>query len=284
MKIYRTIPDSFAKFANRNLPNPNDRIALENLYYRMKYVYFARNKQECHDFNNLNCENKIGKYFYLFPEDAILEGKKLLINYHRIINNAYLVVEYDLPEDIIFKNIGYGDYTNDIFSNYLMETFIEEHDFGDIVLSSNQIEQEIKDKGFIEAFDFFLERLQEDEMSMEDEIDFYQKYLGSSRLFTNRNELLDKLVKSKLYTNFIEQECELVSTPYITNKIIPITSDFISRMRSFEKIAEYYQNLGIDCNFSKEQKDFKNELIYLTGKTPRDTEKVKKLLKEKKYI
>lgn len=288
MKIYRTIPDSFSSFANRNYSKANVRIALENIYYRMGYAYFIE-KIGCHDFNNLNCEEKIGKYFYLFPEDAILEGSKLLQNYHRLRGSTYLIIEYDVPEEVILKNIGYGDYTSDIMPMYIMETFIEKNDFGNIILSSNQIESDKKNKCLIDALNFFLENLQGIiGSSTDDDVEYYLDYFKSDNLkvlLSNKSELLSQLLESELYSSFIQQECELVSTPFITTRIAPINREFIFKeLGDYNKIFEYYQTFGIHCDFSQEQKNLKKELLYCVDKDTADKEYIKKLLKEKKYI
>ena len=120
MKIYRVVPDSFATGERLNA---NDKVGSEDIYYKMGYTPFSE-KIGRHNFNTLNCENKQGKYFYLFAEDAIQEGSNLINVYHRLGVDTFSVIEYDMPEDIIMKNIGYGDYTHDIMPLYLIESFI----------------------------------------------------------------------------------------------------------------------------------------------------------------
>ena len=76
MKIYRVVPNSF--LVGRRLGAQN-KVASEAVYYKMGYTPFSGNLGN-HDFNTLDCDNLQGKYFYLYAEDAIFEGNKLIIN------------------------------------------------------------------------------------------------------------------------------------------------------------------------------------------------------------
>ena len=88
-------------------------------------------KRGGHEFNSLADDlSEEGKYFYLFAEDAIIQGNDLLGKYHRLTIDTFLVVEYDIPKEIILKNIGYGDYTEGINPLYLIESYIERSDLG----------------------------------------------------------------------------------------------------------------------------------------------------------
>ena len=51
-----------------------------------------------------------------------------------------------------------------------------------------------------------------------------------------------------------------------------------------DEYSEYYQNLGVRCDFSKEHREFKEELLNNIRKPNPDKEKIRKLLKERKYI
>ncbi len=63
-----------------------------------------------------------------------------------------MILEYDIPIDMIMKHIGYGDYTYDIMPLYLIETFIEKDDFDGTVISSDDIDEHEKQKHLIEDF------------------------------------------------------------------------------------------------------------------------------------
>lgn len=143
MKVYGGVPNGFMTVQRLD---ENEKISSEILYYKMEYIPFY-SKMWKHDFNTMNCKDLQGKYFYLFAEDTIFEGNKLINNYHRLKADTCLILEYDIPEDIILKHIGYGDYTYDIRTLLLMETFIEKCDFGNNVILSSKIDK-IKSRKF----------------------------------------------------------------------------------------------------------------------------------------
>ncbi len=118
------------------------------------------------------------------------------------------------------------------------------------------------------------------------DVDYYTNLLkGSSLSSLTEEELKQALLNSKFYTTFLNHHRELIKSPYITGKVIPVNMEFMSYgLKSFEKIREYYQNLGIRYEYSDEHEDFKKELINTMMKDNSNKEKVKKLLEEKKYI
>jgi len=70
-----------------------------------------------------------------------------------------------------------------------------------------------------------------------------------------------------------------------TKKIIPLNQSFICQnLCNDEQIIEYYQAMGIDCRISKEHKKFKDELVHCVQTEEKDKQKIKKILKEGKYI
>lgn len=78
-----------------------------------------------------------GKYFSLFPEDAIVEGNNLIGNFHRLRANNFYIVEYDVPEELVLKSI--GDYTTGIMTCYIMETYIQKTDLIGEITSTEKI-------------------------------------------------------------------------------------------------------------------------------------------------
>lgn len=283
MKIYRVVPDSFA--TGKRL-NANENVNSEGIYYKIGYISFS-NKIARHDYNNLQCEGKQGKYFYLFAEDAIREGNSLINVYHRLRANTVSVIEYDVPEDIIMKNIGYGDYTRDIMPRFLAETFIEKCDFGSHIITSDQVEKEKILRYLILVFKDSLKRMHEYGFAAYEDSEFYKDYFDVNSLSSidDDEKIKHALENSAFYHAFLNQQRELILSTYITGKTLPVNMKFISyELSNFDKYGEYYQTLGVRCDFSKEHREFKKELLYNIGKTNPDKEKIKRLLKEKKYI
>lgn len=158
MKVYRAVPDSFV--SNRKLEQKS-LWSLEEIYYQVGYSSFV-GKMEYHDYNNLAKDIKNeGKYFFLFAEDAIKEASYLIGGYHRLNMDTCLVVEYDIPEELILKMIGYGDYTKDIQSLYLIESYVEKNDFGNLTITTDEISSEGKKEILIKTLNESLKRILE---------------------------------------------------------------------------------------------------------------------------
>lgn len=94
------------------------------------------------------------------------------------------------------------------------------------------------------------------------------------------------LLNSEYYSTFLNQQRELVSSPYITGRVLPVNPEFLSYElnSNYDKIKEYYQNLGVRYEFSEEHREFKKELLNTINQGNQDQGKIKSLLESKKYI
>lgn len=283
MKIYRVVPNGF--LTGRRLET-TDKVATEAVYYEMGYTPFSGNPGN-HDFNSLDCDNLQGKYFYLFAEDAILEGNKLMINYHRLRSDICSMLEYDVPIDIIMKHIGYGDYTTDIFPLHLIESFIEKDDLGNNVTHSHEMDKNEKLKYLFAFFKQSLNTINEYGINSWDDLEYYEDLFGTTDFLSiTDEEIKQALLNSEFYSTFLNQQRELVSSPYITGRVLPVNPEFLSYelKGNYDKIKEYYQNLGVRYEFSEEHREFKKELLNTINQGNQDQGKIKSLLESKKYI
>lgn len=279
MKVYRAIPDLFVtngKLEQRSLRG------LEGIYYQAGYSSFV-NKMGYHAYNSIAKDIKNeGKYFYLFAEDAIQEANTLIGGYHRLRMDTCLVIEYDIPEDIVLKIIGYGDYTDGIQPLYLIETYIEKSDFGNPIITTDEISIEEKTGFLINSLNESLKRILECQ-SILDMID-YLKYFSGKKLesiIDNKDELVKVLINSSLYTSFMNERRQLIQSSYITKKIIPVNTQFWrEKFKNRKQIEDYYQNMEIDCNFSF-QNQCKKEILYYLQQD--NQEKAKELLRQIKH-
>lgn len=282
MKVYRVVPDSFV--TNRKLEQ-NPLRGLEGIYYQAGYSSFV-NKMGYHDYNNLAKDIKNeGKYFFLFAEDAIQEANFLIGGYHRLNMDTCLVIEYDIPEEIILKMIGYGDYTDDKHSLYLIESYIEKGDFGNSIITTDEISIEEKTGFLIRSLNESLKRILECQ-SLFDMID-YLKYFHGKKLesiIDNREEIAKVLINSSFYNSFMDERRQLIQSSYITRKVVPVNIRFWhEKLKSYKQIEDYYQSMGIDCNFSEEQNQCKKEILYYLQQDNQEKEKVKELLHQIKH-
>lgn len=289
MKIYRALPNIFV---TKNM-NIKENIFLEDIYYKMGYVS-CPNKVGGHNFNTLNCENLIGKYFYLFAFDAIYGGYTLIHNYHRLRADTFLVLEYDVPEDIILKHIGYGDYTDGILPNLLIETFIEKEDFCSKIISSDKILEKEKLRYLVTSFKEIINALVNYKYCAAKDIEYYIKLFFGNNLssiskkiwgFTGvelqsltDKEISENIVNSEFYSNFLNNSCDLILSPYITNKTIIVNWNFHTKL--YDNMSNYYQNLGIRFEEIEEYTELKEELLYSLSQN-QDKETIRKLLKSK---
>ncbi len=273
MKIYRVVPNGFAIRGWLN----NERACSEEIYYSMGYANVPRKTP--HKFNNLGCEGKIGKYFFLFVEDAVAIGNSFLSSFHHLSGSTCTILEYDVPEDLIFKHIGYGDYKNGVLPLDLVETFIEKDDLGDNVIKSYDIADIEKEKHFLQAFERFLKLMVNYDSYLEDDIFFYLNHFwirDLSKVLNNRDEYKSSLLKTPLFCALLDDFCELIPCRFITNKFLLANDEYLF----LHPNGEY---LGIDLDYSKEQREFKKEFINSLD-NPIDKENIRRLLKEKKYI
>lgn len=284
MKIYRVVPDSFVTGEKLN---QHSLTGVEDIYYMAGYTSFL-GKRGYHDFNNLDINpSKDGKYFYLFAEDAIEEASKLILGYHRLSMATCSLLEYDVPEDIIIKNIGYGDYTEDIFPWLLIETYIDKEALGEEIIISSEILDAEKLTYLVNALKESLRRIKELGFSSLEDKRFFKQLFDTkdlSSIVNDSKKMQEILLNSNFYQAFKKENGELMKSKYITKKIVPVNSDYLyHELGNYEKISDYYKTgYDLNCDFSQEQRDFKDELLKAIKKKS-GQEKIKRLLKEKSF-
>lgn len=285
MKIYRVVP---ASFVTEERLNSTKLIGVEDIYYKMGYTSFL-GKRGFHMYNNIKSSSKEeGKYFFLFFEDALFEGYNLIGYFHRLRMDKCSIIEYDVPEDIILKHIGYGDYTHGIKINHKLETFIEKSDFNSEVITTDDVSSDNKIVALTDSLIEELKYIKEYSFQFSEDMEFYARRFGSNDLdsiILDPERVTDIIKHSPFYSTFMQEKGELLKSGYITKKIIPLNMRFLSRkFNEIEEMAEYYSAMGIDFRTSKEHENFKKELLYYCEKNnEEDKPKVMSLLKERKY-
>lgn len=284
MKLYRIVPNSI--LTDSTSTDIINKINIEDIYYKMGYASFS-DRHRKHSFNSLNCNNLQGKYFYLFPEDAILHGKRLMSGYHRLDTNIWTILEYDVPTDIVMKHLGYGNYTDSICPLLLIESFIEKNDLGEKAVLSDEIDPNSLLKCLTEVIMESLDILKEYENYSLSDIVLCQNAFSEIDFSVAMDEesIRNILLNSDFYNTFVKQHYILVASDYITSKMLVVNNRFFRKLGTRVKICEYYKNLGlIECEFSDERQEYKNELLSLIRDDNQDKEIIKRLLKEKKCI
>ena len=291
MKIYRVIPDTFTRGERIN---ETDYIGLEDIYYNGGYISF-REKQIVHKANTIyrNISNedkeKKGKYFYLFPEDAVMRGYTVLNVFHNLKTTNFIIVEYDIPEDLILQCIGYGNYSQGITEIYTLECFITKDDIKGMEQKSDQISVYDKNNILMESLKQTIKTLIHFKDKACYDYNLYSKIFNVddlSNIIVDNERIKEILLNSQYYKEFMKTIVDLVETPYITGKAISVNAIAAGGYIGWKNTEEYFKNLGLNVDYSEEQKEFKEELLYYLGlyNDNEDKEKAKALLKEKKFI
>ena len=297
MKVYRIIPDSFVienRVRNISGLNETKNIATEDIYYNMGYVSLSNKKYPIANkvidmlVKSKNGDfDKMGKYFYIFPEDAVMFSTQLFHIFHRVKSNCARLVEYDIPDELIMKYYGYGTYDGAAGNEYAAECYLTEDDFKGKVISSNEISIEDKRKSLIKSLKQTLKGLTEADIHMEYINDYFCdlfKTKDLNEVINDENRLKEVLFNSLYYENFIKKEVSLVKTPYITNKVLSLP------LRVFLVLAvdnnDYYKNNGFNVDYSYENICHRNKCArYVSSDmTEEDKQYVLELLRSKKGV
>lgn len=286
MKVYRAIPDTF--YTENYLGNylgEKKKSIFEDIYYSMGYTAF---NELNHNYNtihkNLSDDEKTaGKYFFLFAEDAIWNGMFLLKAFHEANLHTFMIVEYDVLDELVLKHIGSGDYKKDVFENRCMECFLTKDDIEGSHIFTSEVSEEEKHSGIFNAFQNSLNSIISYDDATPFEEEFYRDYFNVDNLASliSDPEKLEKgLVNSPLYTEFMNLEIPIVKTPLITGKVFRV-----NEFDEWDELAEPFELIGERFKDYSEQRRFKRQLIGLSSSdNPENKEKIKTLLKEKQYM
>ena len=288
MKLYRVVPNIFSYEGRLKCGIASN---VEAIYYKLGFASF-QGFTVMNKYNNVFDQGekyKMGKFFYLFPEDAIKMGYSLLVNAQRLYNvGSFYVLEYDFPEDLITKHYGYGDYTTNI-PLYLMETYIEKEDFitdEKKIKTPNEISNEEKNQVLVKML---TETIVKQKINTQDLCwydDFFDRNYGKELYeFIGNPDNIEQAIKDNII--LLPPKGELIKTSYLTGKTLLIDLETtIEKYHNWENASEYFNSLGVRYDVSKEQEHFKQELIEASGINGRkkDKEKVLSLLKNRNYL
>ena len=280
MKVYRVIPESFLTISRWN----NNKLGLENVFNENGYVTFDYTNN--HEYNNYYAnlkDKKVGKYFFLFAEDAIAYGYGLLSTYHQFFFPYFLVSEYDIPVETIIKHIGTGKYESD----EILECFVEKDDFDGTPYNANSFTTEERVDFFVNSINNTLERILELPKELRDSkaIEVFINRIGGNididgnidNVADYQNKIRETIRENKpaSYSNI---ERELVKTDYLTKKIFSVNMDYLDfYLKNFENVEKYYKEKGIDVDYSEDREDYKEKII----RNLHDEERLKKYLLKK---
>lgn len=274
MKVYRVIPNSFVNGTNQKNFGIycNDFLGAEDIYYKLGYISFV-NKVGVANNEWTNDESKHGKYFFLFLEDAIFEALLFMQHHHGLEGNAYNIVVYDVPIDIILDNIRRG-----LYSVYRTQSFIPMKFFNNPI-NCNELTQEEK---LSTCIDLFKKTITSEEKTGFGEKTFrlYALNLGMSRLETEKyllnliedeEQLKDVIIKSPLFNQLSLNNANLYNNDFNSHIMFPF-NEFLKR-KNFDtytgewniNINNYLKDVDVfyeyDMEYLKEIKKEINDLL-----------------------
>lgn len=286
MYIYRVVPNSAVSHVTSNIAL-TDRafVGAEDIYYNLGYTSFikeknCKNKNWNSTINTLNTSGS-GKYFFLFPEDAIIHSHDIINSFGQKRGCTFSLLVYDIPVDIVLSNIGYGIYGED-GDQKLVETFISIDKFGNSILDSSIIDEKTKLKELIKVFKIIFHK---ERLYMEYNSPTLCDYMFELNDFDlpshiDDDEYMESLIKhSRLYNNLQICNGRIVKSGYIINKNIPINS--------YENV-HYLCKDELDITDILSENNFrptlyseieKREILELLNKSDIERNKIKSLLK-----
>lgn len=297
MKVYRVVPNTFStgeRLDSSRIPGGED------IYYKLGYASFV-GERGFHKHNNLFDESEQiedGKYFFLFLEDAIKQGYYLLTMFHYLRDvGSFYILEYDFPEEVVLKHFGYGDYLDkNGCANPLFEVFIDKKDFSTgakEVIGTQSLSSKLIQKTLFDSFGDVLKAAERIVAFAPTEFVLYDNYFeknywqGFYDVVDNSEITKDILVNSRLFSEFLQLSGKLIKSPYLTGNIISVNlEELMYKYSKWSEVAEYFKLLGWRFDVSKEQKEFKSELLRYSGYNSlgnKEPDEVRRLLKERHY-
>ena len=265
MKLYRAVP--ILLFSEHKYKHPYT----ESIYFENGYI--AKSHHSAKNWKSNTLASKIkndGKYFFFFPEHAIRLGRKMFYR-----ESILKIMEYDFPEEIIFKLVGNGYYQEGAAIRSIPETIIEYQDIPGEIINAKEL-KEIKLTMLKESLKEINNRIQT--------IKEFKAYhnLTDEALF----QMLTKEDKMIFGNNYIK---------YYLNEKIDLFRAPDSTIRSWTIDTNFNNSYFLDSTFNKNKKYLKdNDLkLHLTeaaenarinfnvdGIMRGDIEKAKSLLKK----
>ena len=255
IKIYRVLKD--------HLTTGGSMYFADDLYAYLGYTLFDGeiNYGFANNIGYNQCEE--GKYFFLFPEDAIMCSTTLL--YDQCFTAK--IVEYEFPIKYVFYNIGYGEYENDsIFHRWVTELTIGKSRFTGKELSSKDIDEELKRKIIQKSYKEVYELLGESKM---------KEYFPKEDFSKEVAECLNSRSRK-----FIDHEAKLKETKEMTGRIWTIINFGYNKNNFVDVNIEHLANNGLVLDASKDFGSFREDVAYMFGCDGDAPDRAKKMIKE----
>ena len=259
VKLYRVLKDHLAiGWAHTCTYHPED------LFTYMGYTPFYGNIHYGHANNYGYRQHEEGKYFFLFPEDALFCSNILLDDQCF----SAKIVEYEFPFYDIFYNIGNGWYENGRFSPCysISECTIGKSFFTGEKISSKDIDEGTKKAAIQKSFDEICEIIDDDVM---------KEYFGEEGLFI---EIKENLKTRSKY--FIDAKAELIKSNEMTGRTWTIINRGFDKSNVKPINIDHLANKGLILDYSDEAKNFRYDVVYLLSSDGDGLYEAKEMIKK----
>lgn len=252
IKVYRVLPDTFSHselmYRIKNY---------EDICYYMGYTLFNGKIKHYPYYSSIQyLQKEESKYFFLFPEDALLCSSTL------VSGDTCKIVEYNFPIDVATSIMGFGEYENEAIGyNEIIEIIIGKSYFtGNNTLLSN------------------IDYSEKLEASLKSLKDTYQ-LIGEE--YESIESLSDKLSQMVLFNRFAAANSSIVHSKEISGKVVTIFNGGRSHSNVNEDNVSLLNKNGILLDYSKEAKDsrYKVKRLVYTNKNEEMIEIIRDLKK-----
>ena len=287
MKVYRSVPVSMTDIPVRM----NE---LESLYYELGYMYF--NGKILQGFGNTISRRvkEEGRYFFVFPEDA------LFFIYQNLKEaEAFKLMEFDFPEEVVYSLIGWGGYAPQGYQeDRRAETYINKSLITGERTEGIIIDDETKKKLMITEFKNAYKKIIQYRKSLPNELFEKKDYDRSVKKvpswyikggYSSIDDITDDKVfeiiksQSEFYCiDFLYGNHEIIKTNSITGKSAMLVYEWARRTPP--ELGKYnYQTMiesGFNLDYSKDGCKLRNDYVKLIDE--KSYEEAKQLLKFRK--
>lgn len=257
LKLYRVLKDHLTiGWLHTCTYHPDD------LFTYMGYTPFYGDIRYGHA-NNYGCRQyEEGKYFFLFPEDALF-CSNILLNGECFTAK---IVEYEFPLDYVFYNIGNGRYENGYWSPryYINECTIGKSFFTGEKNFSKDIGEKLKKNAIQKSYDEICEIVDDDVM---------KKYFEKEGLFKKIEKKLTMREKQ-----FINANIEIIKSKEFTGRTWTIINRGFGKTNVKPINIEHLANKGLILDYSEDAKKFRDEVVYLLSSDGSGPNEAKKLI------
>ncbi len=259
IKVYRVFQDHLNFLLKSFSYHPDD------LYYYLGCTPLYGEIRRGGDNTIGDRQREEGKYFFLFPEDALRCSPILL---HDVCYTAK-VMEYEFPISTVFDNIGTGFYNQHygcLFFGRVTELIVCKSLIKGERISSEDIDDSLKREAAMKSYSDTLEIYKYD--------DIWESWGVKDK--SEVRELNETRLNTRI-GKFVNEKNQLIKSDEITGKVITIINRGRSQRNDFDKNIELFAKKGIVLDYSDEAQKLRTDINWAIS--ARKYEEAKQMIK-----